>query len=343
MTAGYSGERDVFQETDVRRGRHVNPGHWVRDEVADSLRSFHERTLATAARQAEVAKLARPSEEERRSITRGYELIAQAVGVDPQEVRTQLREYAMDKSARIKDQIVSTVGGPLDFEHTPPLREQAMGNLARGPLEFEHAPPPPPDDPNFWWHSTDDFNLGASEFTPRWVDGEGLHFTGMITHHSGDFRWGSFGAVAVFELQPNRIPPSAWAWRSSPYVELFGAVSGYTGEDDIFTGDLWAKCSMHLKQALLQPTLGGMLIRAEAMGSWTLFEEDSMSRKVTFHMPGIWQMPEVTLTKANLSTTDSLFAHLEVRFDFHVEGHGSSVWLDPRVLIRTWQWPLIPL
>jgi hypothetical protein len=339
MTERYSDDQDVFQQTGTRRGSNVNPGHWVRDEVADSLRSFHEKTLATAARQAEVAKLARPSEEERRSITRGYELFAQALGVDLQEVRTQLRDYAMDKSARIKDQIVSTVGGPLDFEHTPPLRERAMGGLARGPLEFEHTPPPPPD-PNFWYYRTDWYH--PSEFTPRWVDGEGLHFTGMITHHSGDLRWGTFGAVAQFELQPNRIPPSATGrWRSSPHVELFGAVSGYTGDDDISTGDLWAKCSMHLRQTLMQPTLGGMLIRADAMGSWTLFEEENKSRTVTFNLPGYWQMPEVTF--GQLSTTDSLWAHLEVRFDFHVEGHGSVIALDPRVLIRPWQWPLIPL
>lgn len=60
------------------------------------------------------------------------------------------------------------------------------------------------------------------------------------------------------------------------------------------------------------------------------------------NMPGgIW-VPEVRFQEAKRGKGTTLFAEVEVRFDIHLKSPGASVWCDPEVIIRNFQWPLAP-
>ena len=175
---------------------------------------------------------------------------------------------------------------------------------------------------------------------------DGLHFLGGVTTHDGDLYFDNFGAVALFELQSNRIPQStSGRWLSIPHVELFGGLLGYTGDDDISTGDLWSKCWMHRDQQVFQWGFGPQgpapLIRGQAHESETLIFEENGERSVHANLRGFQLMPTVAVS--NIDRANSLWARVEIRFDIQTEGAGSLLWLDPEVLLRTFAWPLIPV
>ena len=307
--------------------RFVNPAHPGTDELAEDLRSTREAELAILARQDEVTKLGRLSEEERISSTSGYEAIAQTLGVDVEDLRTRHHDVVTNKSARL----IELLNSPFaqTFTHLSPLN---------------HEPGPPgPTDHSFWWAETEWAHPG--DFTSDFRD-DGLHFGAGISHHSGDLRIDRFGAWATFEVQPERIPHSSIGrWRSTPHVELFGGVRGYSGTEDIFTGDLWSKCWMYRRQRLFQrgigPTGPEPIVRGEREEWQTLIFEEDGGRAVRFDMPGFQWMPPIDF--GGVSTADSLFCELKISFEIQVEGAGTILWADPEVLLRTFQWPLTPL
>ena len=71
-----------------------------------------------------------------------------------------------------------------------------------------------------------------------------------------------------------------------------------------------------------------------------IFEEDG-DRSVRAGLRGFQWMPPVTFGGVNPNS--SLWARLEVHFDIQTEGAGSLLWLEPEVLVRTFQWPLTAL
>jgi hypothetical protein len=305
-----------------------NPRHHVPKDVIYGLDSVREEELAALARQDEMVKLGRPNEEERGSIIEFYESAGQALGIDIEGLRRRRR----DIRTRKHDRLMKT------WESNSAINGKAY---VLPPFDYE---PGPPDrmDHNFWWARSDWFSPSD---IPADARPDGLHFTGGISHHSGSLRIDRFGVVSMYELQWDRIPhPGSRRWRSTPPIELIGGIYGYTGDDDITTGDLWSKCWMHQQQTILQfgfgPSGSFPIVRGQASEVKTLIFEENGERGVRFGMPGLQWMPSVTIGDIN---PNSLWVHLEVRFDIQVEGHGSVLWMDPEVVIRTPQWPLLPL
>src|SRR5215212_2777044 len=81
----------------------VNPAHPVPEVVADGLRQLRNEELAALAQQDKVAQQARPTEEERRSITELYEPAAQALGIDLERLVQRHRDVGANELARIKE------------------------------------------------------------------------------------------------------------------------------------------------------------------------------------------------------------------------------------------------
>jgi len=300
--------------------------HSVPAEIAETLDRYREYQLAETARRNEIASLARPSQEERRLLAEAREAPGQTRGAAP-EVVQKLRDLNRKRADRIREKLNQ------DAFQLP---------LERGVFDFKPFQPGPTD-PTFWWARTD---WWQPDHMSSFMSNEGLAFTGGVTTHDGDLHYASFGAVALFELQADRIPMSlARRWLSTPHVELFGGLLGYTGDSDIFTGGLWSKCWMHRDQQLFQWGFGEHgpvpLIRGQAHETETLIFEEDGERAVHIDLRGFQWMPPVFCS--NIAPGDSLWARLEVRFDIQTEGAGTLLWADPRVLLRTFQWPITPL
>ena len=119
-----------------------------------------------------------------------------------------------------------------------------------------------PPDANFWWARTE-WHFPEEGFSAE-TKPSGLDFFAFASAGGGDLRIGSFGAVATFGLQPDRLPHSpSGRWRSAPHVELFGKLFGRTVDADIFTGDTWSKCRMIRRQTVLQRVFGGARVLNE--------------------------------------------------------------------------------
>lgn len=316
-----------------------HPDHNVPDEILSSLGNFHDAELATMARQDRIAQLARPNEEERRLIADIRESAAQD-GCMSSEMLQTLRDVRSRIFRRLRDEINVSDAIRMPFDLHPWDTELSV---------------PDHTDPTFWWARTEWWHSNRNPAEPDEDSSasfradlrkDGLHFFGGVTTHDGDLYKDVFGAVAVFELQPERIPQSsAGLWRSTPHVELFGTLLGYTGDDDIFTGDLWSKCWMHRSQQIFQWGFGQNgpvpIVLGQADEHQSLIFEENAERTVHVGLPGFQWMPPVTFGGINIA--NSLWARLEVRFDIQTEGAGSLLWLDPEVLLRTFQWPLTPL
>jgi hypothetical protein len=325
MTAQYTVSDVSSQSNGVE-----NPHHPVPEEVAAALQSLHEHDLAEMKRQERIAQLARLDREERSARGDIYKAAARAAGIDIVKLQAELSASRANTSRRVTEALESDLApagrpfelSPVDTQPTSPERADHDFWLAESQ----------------WWHPGDwTADLRA----------DGLHFTGHLTHDSGDLRFANFGSVSFFELQPERIPPSASGrWRSAPHIELFGGMIGQTTDGDIFTGDQWSKCWLYLRQTLLQfhfgPTGPVPVVVGQTLGGRNLFFLDGESLTAFPRFSGFEGMPWVDFGNINTASL-SLWAHLEVRFDIQVEGAGSLVWTDPDVLLRGFQWPLIPL
>src|SRR4028119_354990 len=196
-----------------------HPSHPIPKKVDVSIRNIHKEELAVRDRQDEMVKLARPNDKERRLLIDVQESAAHARGISADMVK-KLREVESRKFNRVVHALESRV--PIKK-----LYDQVI-------LDDKPAQPPPTD-PTFWWARTDWWLTGGIGANAR---EDGLHFAGGVSRHNGDLHTESFGAVALFELQAQRIPMSlSGLWRSTPHVELFGGLLGRTGDPDIFRGD----------------------------------------------------------------------------------------------------------
>lgn len=304
-----------------------HPSHSVPEEIMATLTSVRGTQIAAESRQSEIARQARPTREEEIAITESREAYAIANGIKA-EIISKLRDIRRRKADRVREIITKEVDRKSAF--TLPVLDTK-------------PPQPGPTDPTFWWARTDWWHPGHFSANLR---NDGLHFYGGVTTHDGDLHFNSFGAVALFELQASRIPMSlSRRWISTPHIELFGGVLGYTGNDDIFTGDLWSKCWVHRDQQLFQWGFGENgpvpIVLGQGHDSENLVFEENADRPVNIGLRGFQFMPPVAITNVNPSS--SIWARLEIRFDIQTEGAGSLLWLDPEVLLRTFQWPLSPL
>lgn len=303
----------------------TNPNHPIPSDISDVLTRLEADSARLAERQATALATARPTMDERRA---RMELMADRPNAFGDDARVRLESIRDAKFRRFSE-----------FARASVFQGQRWSDFLTG----QDIATDSPADHSFWWAETRPFVPGS--VTPRWGD-DGLHFTGGPTWHSGDLFNTNFGAYVFFEVQPDRLPQSpSGLFSSTPFVELFGGLLGYTGDDDIFTGDLWSKCWLHLRQTVLQfgfgPTGPVPIVLGNAETHETLIFEENAERSVHVNMPGFKPMPAVIFGGVNRSL--SVFAHLEIRFDIQLEGAGTLLWCDPEVLLRTFQWPMNPL
>lgn len=213
---------------------------------------------------------------------------------------------------------------------------------------------PPAPDPSFWWAETEMWAPKTWQFENQ---ADGIHFYGATDRRSSDRYWGSFGVTALYGLGPDRLPnPGGQWWRSTPYVELFGEIHGWTHIVSLFDKDGWSKCSLNLTQELYQfipfslnpdaPQVVGKATTTQVLANsltGTVSLEDA-------YLPGFTWMPPVTFSVANFNPAVELWAKLTVEFAFYLRAgaiHSGPDALNPLpshpVLVRGFQWPLTPL
>lgn len=299
-----------------------HPDHPVPDETAQGLDRLGEQEGYAATQRAEIAQLARPSAEERLAKTSLFDAAGKALGVDVDEHRAQTAARNQAVMGRFEGADLRTVEPHVGF----------------APMNFE-PPRPQRSDPSFWAATWEVFH--TPPFTAEAM-ADGFHFRGKRTSDSGSLQFLTYGEKARYELHADRVPPSASnRWSSAPHVELFGELMAYTGEGDIFEGDCWSKCWMTRRQTLVQHIFGGTAKIGEAIEVQTVFFEENVHRHVVHRLPGFQPMPSIVLD--GIFGGVSIWAELEVRFDIQLEGTAFH-WIHPfDLLLRGFQWPLIPL
>ena len=333
-------------ESSIYGGEVANPYHPVPDELADALQTVHKEELGALARQDDEHTKLSPTVEERREIAEVYDSVGQELGVNVPAHRKRLEEVRSRQADRMRDLIRHRVS-----DHVPhPEHYQRRGGA------FDPAPLPLLTSREFWWASAQFF--GPNEFTLTPTN-FGLNCTGGFNTYIEDGqveigrRLTRFGVTSLFELQAFRIPSDpnrpTQHYRSSPHIELKGGMDGRAPEQDTIFGvalepPLWCRCFAHRKQTLFQwgfgPSGSGRIILGEKEDEPQLiiFEQNS-GRTVFRSMPGFQSMPSLEFSDPN--PAESIWAELEVRFEIDVQGAGSIIALNPRVLISAgFQWPL---
>lgn len=299
-----------------------HPSHSVPEEIVTAMSNMQEAEFAALARKNEIAELSRPNQSEERLIAelRGFGAVSEGI-------RAETIKKIYDNNRRKADRIREKLNREV---------------VAQDPFEFHTWDSKPAEpavtDPTFWWARTDWWHPG--HFSAA-LDNDGLKFSGGVTTHDGDLHNDSFGAVALFELQADRIPMSfSGRWISTPHVELFGGLVAHTA-NYVFE-DAWSKCWLHRDQQIFQWGFGQSgpvpIVLGQAHESETLIFEEDQDRTINVGLRGFQLMPPVSFI--NVNRASSLWARLEIRFDIQTEGAGSLLWIDPQVLLRTFQWPL---
>jgi hypothetical protein len=159
-------------------------------------------------------------------------------------------------------------------------------------------------------------------------------FTGIDVVHQGVRKSYDVGAIARFELQPERVPNANFG-RSDPFVYLGGSISEYTGIWTWGSMDLITQCDLFFRQTIW--VSGHKFEKTDnEVVLWS--KNDGGSRQ--FYFPGLWAMPSMQFSLA-LLTQGSIVAELEVRLHFSCRGAGSSHMFNPSVTLGFSQWPLV--
>lgn len=201
---------------------------------------------------------------------------------------------------------------------------------------------PPPPDGWFWWGHTD-AGWTASGLSGQF-ESDGLHFFGNIDYDGDPLVNHHIGATATFELGVSRRPPSAnGRWRSTPHIELFGQITGFTGFYDSLwaADDKWCKVKLYLRQTALQILGSTPVVIGSNSQLITLIDEENKSRTIHSDLLGFRPMPIVEF--GLVDPNRPVIVDLEVRFDMQVEGN-SFIGFSPNpnpfqsVLLRHFQW-----
>lgn len=305
----------------------VHPDHPVPDEVARGIQDYREARWRLADEVFALAKRARPSAEERQFNTDLRARTLAAAGIDLAEVRDAKGRFARANTERLAPgnlHVAVGIGDLLDL------------NL--------HTAVPLIGDPNFWYAFGQMF--AAPPYTVS-AESDGFVFRGMKNHDSGDLIKLSFGFTLAYELQAERLPPSAIGrWRSAPHVEIFGRLIG-SSQDSFGFGDDWCKCWMVRRQTAFQfvfapPGASNRHIIGERVDVQEIFFSEDAPFYRDWNGPGFQPMPELILTHP--FPAQSIWVDLELRFDIQLEGSAQLwIWPNQRCVVRGFQWPAQPL
>lgn len=306
----------------------VNSNHALKPALADLLSQFALRDAEDRKRSAALAALLRPSIVERdlrRAASR--RLFATLQGEDGPNLQ-QIRDLMLDRRKRFSDII--------DLERRGPRWPDIEPDVPAVPM---------PQDHQFWWAQTDWYPAQRYKWGEYSFDGDYRNGTvvlsGWHSRQDGDLIADSFGASASFELQANRRPATPTGLlRSAPVVRVNGAISGHSDSFDawhFWEGDKWSKCWMVTRQRLFQYGLGGPVILGESSETRTLFDRENKGGTETYALPGLLALPVLDFRVR--AVEESVWASLEVRFDYQLEGDASSIsFYDQPVQIAFEQW-----
>jgi hypothetical protein len=297
--------------TDIQNPKHQFPEYMQR--AFDGMRASRMDALA---RRHQVAIDSRPTAEERNQLKA---LLGESSRVDESAAKRLVTSYR------------NRVGLIEWKDFAPPLSP------------IDNAPEARAAD--FWWARTQLFG-GAGGIAPQFQT-DGVHFFGRLGYDSDPLFGFSVGAFATFELQPERRPLSpSGRFNSSPHVELFGNITGWTNIQDCpwACDDKWCKCFLFLRQSAIQfvDDVGTWRLCGETTSLRTLIDEEGNGNTVVAPMPGFLPMP--FLQFGLLRPDRSVLIDLEVRFDVQLEG-SSFIGFSPEdnpagsVLLRYAQWP----
>ncbi|MCZ8099744.1 MAG: hypothetical protein O9972_17725 [Burkholderiales bacterium] len=228
------------------------------------------------------------------------------------------------------------------------LLDSARNSRFRPPIVVD--PVPAPVDHSFWWASTewapaDEYEWGKFEIEGTWRNGK-VVFSGWLYKTDGDLTSGSLRATAWFELQPARLPASpSGVLRSSPSIQIFGTVAGSTDGFDFWQpweGDKWCRCWLNVRQRLFQNGFGGPIVLADRSEGRVLIDRQNDGGETRAVLPGALAMP--VLDFRPVAVAESVWASLEVRIDYQIEGDASSLrFYDQPIEIAFAQWVPSPV
>jgi hypothetical protein len=304
--------------------RRENPNFQLDQEIAEAMDRWGEDDERNRTLDSELQTALAPNDEARGVRRRFFRRQAAETGINEAAV-----EQFNNENIRQMESARQLVDARLDSDFRFRLDSDYLADI------FSPQPPPPVSH-DFWWARTDWTH--SSEFRSN-SGNDGLDLTGGPngTPHSNwlgdtDLIHANFGAVAMFEITPNRLPDSpSGRWLSEPFVSLFGGLLGRTTGGDFPGGDSWSKCWLHLDQQLFHWGFGQNgpvpLILGQAHTVTNLLFEENAER--TFHRPlgGFTPVPSVMFGGVNRA--QSLWARIEVRFDVQIEGAGSLLWCEP--------------
>lgn len=302
-----------------------HPDHRVPADIREALDRRHQYQLEAAAARFKFAELLRPSDQARKDKVALLETAGRSLGIDPDNYRTT----AGNRFDRLTASDVFTgerYANVFDLD--------ALDYQPRRPAAVDH---------HFWWANSDWWHQNPYTAESR---ADGLWFFGRMNYDGASTTYRQFGVKARFELQAERIPPSpSGRWRSDPFVELWGGMLGYTLDAGWFSGDFWSNCWMIRRQTLMQHVFGGTRILGEAVESPQVIHIEDDGKTRAYLAPGFQPMPGLVITVPAPGL--SIWAELEVRFDIQLEG-DSGMWTGAggsshHLVVRTFQWPLIPI
>lgn len=262
-----------------------------------------------------------------------YRAIIDPTGQNFDKLSEELASINDERSAHIADAITDRINEKAKFG-------------ARDTYVPLAPPTPQPIDHSFWWAQTQPL-LGDGN-TASFPD-DGLHFHGgpKIDDYNAE-QHTSFGATALFTLEPQRRPDTQTGWfTSSPHVELFGGITAYAPNYDWVQKHGIASCNLFLRQTIFQFGFGAAgpvnNIVAETKGNdpdWHFYLQDNGYSRFE-PMPGFKLIPTVAFNQNQFAGNQVLYAEVEVRLDIYLKQTGALAWCDPEVLLRTFQWPLV--
>jgi hypothetical protein len=157
--------------------------------------------------------------------------------------------------------------------------------------------------------------------------GEQEHVFGEIPYNDDDRRLGSALWITTFVWDADASHQRSGSFFTNPLVEVSGMITGWTGVYNFILAadDKWCKCRMHLRQSVVQPAFGGLLMLGEATSTTSIIDEENNGRGLVANLPGFIRMPQVAFDIQNSALPVNF--ELEVRFEVELEG-DSGLWFS---------------
>jgi hypothetical protein len=157
--------------------------------------------------------------------------------------------------------------------------------------------------------------------------GDQEHVFGEIPYDEDDNRQGSALWITTFRWDADATHQRSGSFFTNPQVEVSGTITGWTGIYNwlLAADDKWCKCRLHLRQTVVQPAFGGLLVLGEATSTTSIIDEENNGRAVVANLPGLIRFPQVAFDIQNSALPVNF--ELEARFEVELEG-DSGLWFS---------------